>query len=158
MTHPCPLFSPPLLWVSLLIYAWWFFCVSMLLNDILMIFTFVKCWTIKQCSAKPSFSNNWSPFFFFFSTVARFSPDDKFSRQRVLLKKRFGLLPTQKPAPKYWALWWHVDRSILTTGSFSRSCQIVWKCFPFSSCQTVSVSGSCEMLVLKSNQVSEISV
>ncbi|OVA02378.1 H/ACA ribonucleoprotein complex [Macleaya cordata] len=32
---------------------------------------------------------------------ARFSPDDKYSRQRVLLKKRFGLLPTQKPAPKY---------------------------------------------------------
>ncbi|XP_049385914.1 H/ACA ribonucleoprotein complex subunit 3-like protein, partial [Solanum stenotomum] len=32
---------------------------------------------------------------------ARFSPDDKFSRQRVLLKKRFGLLPTQKPAQKY---------------------------------------------------------
>uniref|UniRef100_A0A251TGG4 Nucleolar protein 10 n=1 Tax=Helianthus annuus TaxID=4232 RepID=A0A251TGG4_HELAN len=32
---------------------------------------------------------------------ARFSPDDKFSRQRVLLKKRFGLLPTQKPGPKY---------------------------------------------------------
>ncbi|CAO2046623.1 unnamed protein product, partial [Urochloa humidicola] len=32
---------------------------------------------------------------------ARFSPDDKYSRQRYLLKKRFGLLPTQKPAPKY---------------------------------------------------------
>ncbi|KAL2485941.1 Nucleolar protein 10 [Abeliophyllum distichum] len=32
---------------------------------------------------------------------ARFSPDDKFSRQRVLLKKRFGLLPTQHPPPKY---------------------------------------------------------
>ncbi|KAF2292707.1 hypothetical protein GH714_027182 [Hevea brasiliensis] len=31
---------------------------------------------------------------------ARFSPDDKFSRQRVLLKKRFGLLPTQQPPPK----------------------------------------------------------
>ncbi|KAL6563804.1 hypothetical protein OROGR_002763 [Orobanche gracilis] len=31
----------------------------------------------------------------------RFSPDDKFQRQRVLLKKRFGLLPTQKPPPKY---------------------------------------------------------
>ncbi|KAH0467928.1 hypothetical protein IEQ34_002961 [Dendrobium chrysotoxum] len=29
---------------------------------------------------------------------ARFSPDDKYSRQRVLLKKRFGLLPTQKPS------------------------------------------------------------
>ncbi|KAL3497313.1 hypothetical protein ACH5RR_040045 [Cinchona calisaya] len=32
---------------------------------------------------------------------ARFSPDDKHSRQRVLLKKRFGLLPTQSPPPKY---------------------------------------------------------
>ncbi|CAN6273497.1 unnamed protein product, partial [Urochloa humidicola] len=32
---------------------------------------------------------------------ARFSPDDKYSRQRYLLKKRFGLLPTQKPAQKY---------------------------------------------------------
>lgn len=29
---------------------------------------------------------------------ARFSPDDKFSRERILLKKRFGLLPTQQPA------------------------------------------------------------
>ncbi|KAJ0963726.1 hypothetical protein J5N97_028848 [Dioscorea zingiberensis] len=28
-------------------------------------------------------------------------PDDKYSRQRVLLKKRFGLLPTQSPPPKY---------------------------------------------------------
>ncbi|XP_022723752.1 uncharacterized protein LOC111280553 [Durio zibethinus] len=27
--------------------------------------------------------------------TSRFSPDDKYSRQRVLLKKRFGLLPTQ---------------------------------------------------------------
>jgi len=32
---------------------------------------------------------------------ARFSPDDKFSEQRVLCKKRFGLLPTQQPAPIY---------------------------------------------------------
>ncbi|KAL5697328.1 hypothetical protein ACHQM5_014130 [Ranunculus cassubicifolius] len=32
---------------------------------------------------------------------ARFSPDDKYSKQRVLLKKRFGLLPTQNPGPKY---------------------------------------------------------
>ncbi|KAG6525978.1 hypothetical protein ZIOFF_015952 [Zingiber officinale] len=31
---------------------------------------------------------------------ARFSPDDKYSRQRVLLKKRFGLLPTQMAPPK----------------------------------------------------------
>lgn len=26
---------------------------------------------------------------------ARFSPDDKYSRHRVTLKKRFGILPTQ---------------------------------------------------------------
>ncbi|KAK4408154.1 H/ACA ribonucleoprotein complex subunit-like protein [Sesamum angolense] len=31
----------------------------------------------------------------------RFSPDDKYQRQRVLLKKRFGLLPTQQPPQKY---------------------------------------------------------
>jgi H/ACA ribonucleoprotein complex subunit 3 len=31
---------------------------------------------------------------------ARFSPDDKFSRERVTLKKRFGILPTQLPAPE----------------------------------------------------------
>ena len=29
---------------------------------------------------------------------ARFSPDDKFSRQRITIKKRFGLLPTQQRA------------------------------------------------------------
>ena len=29
---------------------------------------------------------------------ARFSPDDKYSRQRIKLKKRFGLLLTQQPA------------------------------------------------------------
>ncbi|EPS66784.1 hypothetical protein M569_07997 [Genlisea aurea] len=32
---------------------------------------------------------------------ARFSPDDKFSRQRFLLKKRFGLLPTQSSPLQY---------------------------------------------------------
>ena len=29
---------------------------------------------------------------------ARFSPDDKFSKHRLICKRRFGLLPTQKPA------------------------------------------------------------
>lgn len=29
---------------------------------------------------------------------ARFSPDDKFSRERIICKKRFGLLPTQQKA------------------------------------------------------------
>ena len=28
---------------------------------------------------------------------ARFSPDDKFSKHRLICKKRFGLLPTQNP-------------------------------------------------------------
>ncbi|KAI9501573.1 snoRNP complex protein [Coemansia spiralis] len=27
---------------------------------------------------------------------ARFSPDDKYSRQRVTVKRRFGILPTQQ--------------------------------------------------------------
>ncbi|XP_043952885.1 H/ACA ribonucleoprotein complex subunit 3 [Gambusia affinis] len=30
---------------------------------------------------------------------ARFSPDDKFSRHRVVVKKRFGILLTQQPRP-----------------------------------------------------------
>jgi len=29
---------------------------------------------------------------------ARFSPDDKFSSQRIACKKRFGILKTQQPA------------------------------------------------------------
>ena len=28
---------------------------------------------------------------------ARFSPDDKFSKHRIICKKRFGLLPMQQP-------------------------------------------------------------
>eukprot|EP00499_Haloplacidia_sp_CaronLabIsolate_P015774 CAMPEP_0196772506 /NCGR_PEP_ID=MMETSP1104-20130614/2267_1 /TAXON_ID=33652 /ORGANISM="Cafeteria sp., Strain Caron Lab Isolate" /LENGTH=184 /DNA_ID=CAMNT_0042142641 /DNA_START=33 /DNA_END=588 /DNA_ORIENTATION=+ len=31
---------------------------------------------------------------------ARFSPDDKYSKHRILCKQRFGLLPTQQPAPE----------------------------------------------------------
>lgn len=30
-------------------------------------------------------------------SAARFSPDDKFSKHRLICKKRFGLLPTQRP-------------------------------------------------------------
>ena len=33
--------------------------------------------------------------------AARFSPDDKYSKERVLLKKRFGLLPIQGAPVKY---------------------------------------------------------
>jgi H/ACA ribonucleoprotein complex subunit 3 len=32
---------------------------------------------------------------------ARFSPDDKFSRERIAGKKRFGLLRTQLPGKEY---------------------------------------------------------
>eukprot|EP00897_Mesotaenium_endlicherianum_P003503 jgi/Mesen1/3180/ME000184S02246 len=32
---------------------------------------------------------------------ARFSPDDKFSKQRITCKRRFNLLPTQQEAHKY---------------------------------------------------------
>ncbi|CAG2122134.1 unnamed protein product [Medioppia subpectinata] len=28
---------------------------------------------------------------------ARFSPEDKYSRERITIKRRFGLLPTQQP-------------------------------------------------------------
>ncbi|KAH0605538.1 uncharacterized protein H6S33_004760 [Morchella sextelata] len=33
---------------------------------------------------------------------ARFSPDDKYSRHRVTLKKRFGILMTQQSEQKPW--------------------------------------------------------
>ncbi|KJH43607.1 nucleolar RNA-binding protein, Nop10p family [Dictyocaulus viviparus] len=32
---------------------------------------------------------------------ARFSPEDKFSKYRVIIKKRFGVLPTQHPKTVY---------------------------------------------------------
>ena len=32
---------------------------------------------------------------------ARFSPDDKFSKERVACKTRFGILPTQQPGKVY---------------------------------------------------------
>lgn len=32
---------------------------------------------------------------------AKFSPEDKHSKERMQIKKRFGLLPTQQPKPTY---------------------------------------------------------
>lgn len=32
---------------------------------------------------------------------ARFSPEDKYSRQRITVKTRFNLMPTQQPPLKY---------------------------------------------------------
>jgi hypothetical protein len=47
------------------------------------------------CFLTPAFSSR-PPY----RAAARFSPDDKFSRHRVTIKKRFGLLLTQQaPVP-----------------------------------------------------------
>ncbi|KAH7728330.1 H/ACA ribonucleoprotein complex subunit 3 [Aphelenchoides avenae] len=32
---------------------------------------------------------------------ARFSPEDKYSKYRIIIKKRFGLLPTQQKPQEY---------------------------------------------------------
>ena len=32
---------------------------------------------------------------------ARFSPDDKFSKERIAIKQRFNLLPTQREGKEY---------------------------------------------------------
>jgi len=32
---------------------------------------------------------------------ARFSPEDKYSSYRIIIKRRFGLLPTMQPKPTY---------------------------------------------------------
>lgn len=44
-----------------------------------------RVYTLKKISAEGVVTKSAHP--------ARFSPDDKFSRQRVTLKRRFGLLP-----------------------------------------------------------------
>lgn len=46
-----------------------------------------RIYTLKKISEDGEITKSAHP--------ARFSPDDKYSRQRVTLKKRFGLLPTQ---------------------------------------------------------------
>jgi len=52
-----------------------------------------RIYTLKRVDAegKPTFSAH----------PARFSPEDKYSRQRITIKKRFGLLLTQQPKPVY---------------------------------------------------------
>lgn len=46
-----------------------------------------RVYTLKKLSDEGEITKSAHP--------ARFSPDDKYSRQRVTLKKRYGLLPTQ---------------------------------------------------------------
>ena len=38
----------------------------------------------------------------FWMFLARFSPEDKYSQHRLIIKKRFNLLPTQKASVVYW--------------------------------------------------------
>jgi H/ACA ribonucleoprotein complex subunit 3 len=40
---------------------------------------------------------------------ARFSPDDKYSRHRVTLKKRYGLLLTQQSKSSLWSNIWRCE-------------------------------------------------
>ncbi|KAG0145845.1 hypothetical protein CROQUDRAFT_549474 [Cronartium quercuum f. sp. fusiforme G11] len=49
-----------------------------------------RVYTLKKTTAEGKVTKSAHP--------ARFSPDDKFSRHRVTVKKRFGVLPTQMPA------------------------------------------------------------
>ncbi|KAK9248054.1 Nop10 family nucleolar RNA-binding protein [Lipomyces tetrasporus] len=51
-----------------------------------------RVYTLKKTTATGVITKSAHP--------ARFSPDDKYSRQRVTLKKRFGLLLTQQPEQK----------------------------------------------------------
>jgi H/ACA ribonucleoprotein complex subunit 3 len=49
-----------------------------------------RVYTLKKTSPDGGITKSAHP--------ARFSPDDKYSRHRVTLKKRFGMLLTQQPA------------------------------------------------------------
>ncbi|KAG8935731.1 snoRNP complex protein [Tulasnella sp. 418] len=48
-----------------------------------------RVYTLKKITAAGRVTKSAHP--------ARFSPDDKFARHRVTIKKRFGILPSQLP-------------------------------------------------------------
>ncbi|XP_039601904.1 H/ACA ribonucleoprotein complex subunit 3 [Polypterus senegalus] len=50
-----------------------------------------RVYTLKKADANGQPTSSAHP--------ARFSPDDKYSRHRIILKKRFGQLLTQQPRP-----------------------------------------------------------
>lgn len=74
-------------------YAWFIF-----------LFWYVECCVPRAICSSTFFcgGKKLNVLIFVSDGAARFSPDDKYSKERYLLKKRFGLLPTQKPPPKYW--------------------------------------------------------
>ncbi|KAG8969754.1 snoRNP complex protein [Tulasnella sp. 419] len=49
-----------------------------------------RVYTLKKITAAGRVTKSAHP--------ARFSPDDKFARHRVTIKKRFGILPSQLPS------------------------------------------------------------
>ncbi|KAI9041682.1 H/ACA ribonucleoprotein complex subunit NOP10 [Aspergillus affinis] len=55
-----------------------------------------RVYTLKKVDAQGRVTKSAHP--------ARFSPDDKYSRHRVTLKKRYGLLLTQQPDKEVAAL------------------------------------------------------
>ena len=63
----------------------------------------VICYCVSLQKIAPDDHPTWS------AHPARFSPDDKYSRQRITIKKRFGLLLTQTPKP---ILWWLIRPDI----------------------------------------------
>ena len=52
-----------------------------------------RCYTLKKEDSTSAPTKSAHP--------ARFSPDDKFSKERIACKTRFGLLPTQLPGKVY---------------------------------------------------------
>ena len=58
-----------------------------------------RVYTLKMRTEDGVYTHNAHPgkiYIFYF--LARFSPDDKMSKERIKLKMRFGLLPMQQPA------------------------------------------------------------
>lgn len=53
-------------------------------------------WTLLYCESASTSPERRLSISTIFASTARFSPDDKYSRHRVTLKKRFGLLLTQQ--------------------------------------------------------------
>ncbi|KAL7530319.1 hypothetical protein ACHAXR_003424 [Thalassiosira sp. AJA248-18] len=51
-----------------------------------------RVYTLKKSNSQGKVTESAHP--------ARFSPDDKFSRQRVAIKKRFGIYLPDSPLPK----------------------------------------------------------
>ncbi|CAG7848551.1 SubName: Full=Probable NOP10-nucleolar rRNA processing protein {ECO:0000313/EMBL:CCA66538.1} [Serendipita indica DSM 11827] len=52
-----------------------------------------RVYTLKKVTAEGKMTKSAHP--------ARFSPDDKYSKYRIKIKQRYGVLPTQLPAKPY---------------------------------------------------------